>query len=306
LRTSICFFIWIPPTGRKLSTRRQITEVTCDQCEAYGCFKDKNADDDAEEDRTEERLAEWITKLAECDRFEDAEWNGLELYYGAICNANGDGIEFASFLDEECTMYARQASFSTYYNATYEEEEGVYVDYASSAESYIEEALSSSMSCSEYEAPKEDDDGDDNVDEKAEVNEYCEKLFKDSAASLSECNATAAEDDNQEYNYDGGYNFNWYSFDMTVENADDIDQVCTKVKELNGNYYHAYKAPSSSSGSRFHVNKSTANEWAELSSFEMSSIEIVLFTAAMLSFAICCCRRRFMQSKRSDLDTNLV
>jgi hypothetical protein len=278
--------------------------VTCDQCEAYGCFKDENADDDAEEDRTEERLAEWITKLAECERFEDedAVWNGFGLYYGAICNANGDGVEFASFLDEDCTMYARMASFSTYYNATFVEEEGLYVDYTSSAESYIAEAFGSSMSCSEYEAPKGDDD---NGDEKAEANEYCEKLFKDSAANVNECNATAEEGDNKEYNYDGGYNFNWYTFDMTADSADEIDQVCTKVKELNGNYYHAYKVPSSSSG-RYHVNKSIANEWTELSSFEMSSIEIVLLAAAMLSFAICCCKNRIARSKRSDLETNLV
>lgn len=297
--------------GRMLSTQRKATKVACDQCQAYGCYKDDNADDDAEEeDRTEERTAEWITKLAECERFEDEDalWNGLELFYGAICNADGDGIEFATFLDEDCSIYVRQASFSTYYNATYEEEDGSYVDYASNAAEYIADTLSSTMPCSEYEAPQQDDGYGDEV----EVNEYCEQLFKETAASINQCNATAEEDENQEYNDDDG--FTWYSFDMTMEAADDNEQVCTKVRELNGNYFHAFKTPSSS-GITYHVNKSVSNEWSELSSFEMSAFEIVLFTGAILAIAVCYCRRRLMQVmqpkkasvyKGDDIDTNLV
>ena len=285
-----------------MSTQRKTTEVTCDQCQVYGCYQDKNADDDAEEDRTEERTAEWITKLAECERFEDADWNGLELFYGAICNADGDGIEFATFLDDDCSMYLRQAAFSTYYNATFEEEEGVYVDYASNAASYIADAFGTAMSCSGYEAPQQDDGyGDDNVEKEDEINEYCEKLFKESAVSVNVCNATAdeREEENAEYNDDDG--FAWYTFDMTMEAADDIEQVCTKVKEMDGNYYHAYKEPSSfSSESTYHVNKSVTNEWDQLSSFEMSAIEIVVFTAALIAFAICWCRRKFMKSRKTD------
>jgi hypothetical protein len=244
-------------------------------------------------DNTEERVAEWIRKLVECQRFEDAQWNGLELYYGAICNANGDGIEFAPFLDEDCTMYTRQVPFSNYYSATYEEQEGVYIDYASYAKSSIETALGSVMSCSVYEAPQNDDGyGDDNI---VEANEYCKKMFEESAIGMNDCNATAAEDENEDLDDDA---FKWYSFDMTMESTDNIEQVCTKVKALNGQYYHAFKQASSSGGSSFHVAKSTSNEWTDLSSFAMSTLEICLLSAAMLTFAICWCRRRMMQAKK--------
>ena len=202
-------------------------------------------------------------------------------------------------------MYAKPLTFSSYYNATYEEEDGVWIDYASYAETYIAEALGSAMSCSEYQAPQGYDGyGDDDGEEEAEVNEYCKKLFEESAFSLNTCNATA-EDKDEEYNDDDG--FSWYSFDMTMESTDEIEVVCTKVKELNGEYYHAYHAPSSYSASIYNVvARSTSNEWSSLSSFEMSAFEIVLFTAAMLAFAICWCRRRMQKCNEPDLETTLV
>lgn len=294
---------------RKLSAQRKVTEVNCDQCHANGCYDEEDADNEQEEDKTEERVAEWITKLAECERFEDeeAQWNGIELYYGAICNSDGDGIAFAPFLDEDCTMYAKPLAFSTYYNATYEEEDGVWIDYASYAETFIAEALGSAMPCSEYEAPQGDDGyADDDEEKEAEVNEYCKKLFEESASNLNTCNATAEEkEDEDEYNDDDG--FSWYSFDMTMESTDEIEVVCTKVKELNGDYYHAYKEPSSSSASTYNVvARSTNNEWTSLSSFEMSAFEIVLFTAALFAFVVCWCRRRLQKCNEPDLETTLV
>ena len=272
---------------------RKLTEVNCEQCEALGCYEKDNVDDAQKEDRTDERVAEWVTTLAECERFENAVWNGRELYYGAICNADGNGVEFVTFLDEDCTVYARHQSFSSYYNSTYEEEEDITIDYASNAESYISSVLNDTMSCSKYEAPK----GDDYVDE-VEVNEYCQKLFKESAASMNECNVTTEDVD------DDGYA--WYSFDMTNENANDIDQVCTKVRENDGSYYHAYKAPSYfPSDSEYNIEMSTFNEWDSLSSFEMSTLEICIFIAVLVVFIFCWCKRMCTRRK-SDAEMSFV
>ena len=292
-----------PNKGRKLSTQRQATEVTCDKCLAYGCYEDENADDGAEEDTTEERVVEWIKDLVECGRFEggqddDVLWNGLELFYGAICNADGDGIEFVPFLDDDCTIYPRHLSFSNYYNATYVEEDGVWIDYATYAASYIEEVLADTMPCSGYEAIQYNDWYwyQDEEAQNLEVNDYCKQLFEESAASIDTCNATAENEGDENADDDG---YSWYTYSMTMENADELDVVCSYVRELNGVYYHAF---TQTGGSSYILSRSTNNEWDTLSSFEMSTLEICLFTVAMLAFAMCLCRRKFMKSKQGGLE----
>eukprot|EP00804_Cyclotella_cryptica_P009397 CCRYP_017316-RA/>CCRYP_017316-RA protein AED:0.10 eAED:0.10 QI:716/0/0.5/1/0/0.5/2/146/328 len=289
---------------RKLSTRRRVKAIDCQQCQAYGCFSEQGDADDSqnEQEMLDENVAEWITNLSKCQPL-GTQWNGLDLYYGAICSAYGDGVEVALFVDDDCTMYTRHDSFQNVYNTTYQDED---IDLVTYAESYIKTALSDSMSClePEYEEPQGDDaaQADDNLNG-SEVNQYCKEIFEGSAMNFNECNATTNEE--EEYTDDDA--FNWYNFDMKMEDIDNLEQVCSKVKQMEGEYYHAYGESPSSSSSSYNGIKSrqiNLNEWTSLSSFTLSSTEIVcivITSAVILLLSLfgcrCCCRRRYLRSK---------
>lgn len=249
----------------------------------------------------DEKVAEWIANFSKCQPL-GAQWNGLDLYYGAVCNEYGDGVKFALFIDEDCTMYTTQDSFQDVYNATYQNDD---IDLVTYAESYIKLAFSDSMSClePEYEEPRGDDVvlGDDNLDG-SEVNKYCKEIFEGYAMNFNECNATSEE---EEFTEDDA--FNWYNFDLKMEDTNNVEQVCSKVKQMDEEYYHAHGGSTSSSSSWYDGIKSrqsSLNEWTSLSSFTVSSTEIIgIVIASVIIFFLslfgcrCCFGQRSSRSK---------
>ena len=229
--------------------RRTKQFIDCDQCSAYGCYEDDENVDDGQvnKDELDNQVSEWIANLAECQET-GVQWNNMNLYVSAMCSPYGDGVEFAVFVDEDCTMYTNQKAFNSVYNPYYNGEKINYLYYA---EDYIKTAFSSVMPCLEQEFanPNEEQNGNEEEEEKYEVNEYCEGIFNDGAADFNNCQGGNAE---EEANQDDQYN--WYTFDMTAENAEDIDEVCYTINKMSGEYYHVYDEVNS--GTWYSRNKS--------------------------------------------------
>lgn len=91
--------------------------VDCKQCEKYGCY---NADGDVYEQNDWDGVAQWIASLAQCQATGE-QWGGLDLSTGFMCNEYGDGLEIATFLDQECTLYNTQKAYRNVLNTTSEE-----------------------------------------------------------------------------------------------------------------------------------------------------------------------------------------
>lgn len=230
--------------GRKLKkTQRRTKEaIDCDQCQAYECYAEDDGDDQGDLD---EQAAEWIKQVAECQQSE-IQVNGVDVFYGAMCDDYGDGVELAVFLDEECTLYTTEVAFDNIYM---KEEGNDAYNYLTYAENYIKSAFSDAMSCydPEYFADNGDEEANDE-EEKYEINEYCEEILKDDAVDYTQCEA---DEDAQQLVTDDGY-----AYDMAYDKDLDIEEVCAVVKRMenSGEYYNAYD--SSSSGSWYKRDKS--------------------------------------------------
>jgi len=236
--------------GRKLKTtaRRTANYIDCDQCFAYNCYADDEADADLDDgaqqqqnmDELDNQVVEWIVQLGECQESGMQDANGNNLYIGAMCGTYGDGVELAVFLDEECSIYTSEYSFNSVYNPDYDANEINYVTYA---EDYIKAAFEETMPCLEveYDDPNEvqDDDAAEEEEERYEMNEYCEGLLNDDAMDFNQCQSD--DDQQEEENQDDHYA--WYTFD--IEDADNIEEVCQVIYQMQGEYYHNYDESSS-------------------------------------------------------------
>jgi len=217
--------------ARKLKTQRRMKEaIDCDQCQAYECYTEDDGGNDLDE-----QAAEWIKKVSECQQAE-VQVNGVDVFYGAMCDDYGDGVELAVFLDDECSLYTSQIAF----NNVYMKEEGndAY-NYLTYAENYIKSAFSDVMSCNtpQYYADNGEDDAQE--EEQYELNDYCEQILKDDAFDYTQC---AADEDAQQLVTEDGY-----SYDIAYDRDLDIEEVCSVIKRMEnaGEYYNAYDASGS-------------------------------------------------------------
>ena len=81
--------------------------INCEQCFNLGWFDQYG---DAYEQNGWESVAEWMEEIGECYAT-GSQWQNLNLYAGWMCNGDGDGMEIAVFMDEECTFYNSNKSF---------------------------------------------------------------------------------------------------------------------------------------------------------------------------------------------------
>ena len=138
-------------------------QIDCEQCQAYECYVDEDDLDDqaVRKDELDEQVSEWIADLAECKE-SGTQWNGMDLYIGAMCSPFGDGVELAVFVDDECTMYTNQQSFYKTWNPNNDNEDGY--NYLTYAENFIKSAFSEVTPCMQQEfadpdAEEEEEDG---------------------------------------------------------------------------------------------------------------------------------------------------
>ena len=205
--------------------RRLMGTIDCEQCAAYDCYN--MADDDVDAD-----ASDFIGNLANC-MATGQYWNGERLYLSAMCSPYGDGVELAVFLDDECTVYTSKAAFQDVY------QQYIYAngadDLSSYAETYIKSAFEDEMPCKEMEFANPYEATDD--DAAGEVSDYCAQIFDEGALDFNQCY-------NDNYNFGSNYNdddeLSWYTYDMTYREANDIEDVCSVVYKMSGEYSYSY------------------------------------------------------------------
>jgi len=285
---------------------RQLKNFDCDECDQYSCFSNNN-----KYNAYNDAINNLIDDISDCLRTGSYASNAEELYVGPMCSANGKGIELALFLDNECTTYTAEKAFGSlpsYYMYSSE-----YV-FEATKDSF-QKAYSETTSCEDLDVAnpynQANDDGA-NYDGNQEMNAYCQQLFDEGGAlGLSSCSAN--DDQNGNYNYgnddqnngnNGGDDFlSWYTYDMTVDNAQDINQVCSAVSEMGGsysNYYNKYK-----SGTWNSASSSGGGSYLDMGDVEESAVVAVGFLSFFLIGAVAGGAWLYKKQKEKELDSKL-
>jgi len=236
---------------RKLKNNEVVEQINCNTCELYECF------DAEEEDNNERRVEEveyefedaleWLNGLSECQQVEDYQWNDIDLYAGLICNAEGTGVEIGVFLDEDCSMYTNQKSFSSV--MSYADKE-----YFQMSSEVVEYMFTSDFSCYQpevtyinpYTEQEEEEEQDENEEYEApEAAEWCQDLFGGDfdATNLYDCGAEENEDEEEQEEAEEDENlsyYDWYSYQLDADDAEDAQATCEVIKALEGEYTTVY------------------------------------------------------------------
>jgi len=170
----------------------------------------------------------------------------MDVYVSAICSPYGDGVELGVFLNEDCTLYTSELAFEDVYNPDANQDDQVAsIDYLSYAESFIKSAFSEVASClqQEFDDPDEEENDDANEEQNYELNEYCEDIFDGDIVDFNNCEAEEEEEQNDD-NQDDDYS-SWYTYDM--QEADDINEVCSVINLMEGEYSYVYDEEKSGS-----------------------------------------------------------
>jgi len=235
--------------SRKLANNKVVEYIDCNVCFEYECYDDENENENNGDDEVYEfeDAIEWVNGLAECQEVEDAQWNGLELYAGLICNAEGTGVEIGVFLDNDCAMYTNQKSYSNI--MSYADKE-----YYSMSQEVVEYMFTNDFSCYQpeieytnpYEEQEEEEEQDENEEYEApEAAEWCQNLFDGDfeATSLYDCGVDANEEqeeqEEEEYDENMGY-YDWYSYQLSQDAVDDEQATCEVIQSLEGEYNTVY------------------------------------------------------------------
>lgn len=207
--------------------------IDCDSCQANNCYAEEEEGEGNQD--LDEQAAEWIQQVSECVQAE-VQYNGENVYYGAMCDEYGDGVELAVFLDEQCSLYTSEVAF----NSVYMKEEGndAY-NYLTYAENYIKSAFSDVMSCDNPEYFNAEEEQEDAEGDEEEMNEYCKEIFNQDALSYSTCEEN---EDAEELITDEGY-----AYDLAIDENLNIEEVCAVVKRMEnaGEYFNAYDSSTS-------------------------------------------------------------
>ena len=95
---------------------RQLKQIDCNRCNELQCF-DKYADDDTVVSQASTRgeidtyIGEWVEEVANCKATNEVINGNLPVYIGPICSDYADTFEIGAFLDEDCSIYTKLASF---------------------------------------------------------------------------------------------------------------------------------------------------------------------------------------------------
>ena len=158
----------------------------------------------------------------------------------------------AVFLDNECTVYTNQKSFSdipSYYiynNANLYTQAQTFIEYSflETASCAFEQEFDSPYDQNNDDAAQYDDDGANyynnnyNYNNNNEASEYCQNIFDGDATSFNNCGSQNYQDDDQNNYQDDQYNF--YSYDMLYQDSNDMSEVCSVVAKMEGAYTYTY------------------------------------------------------------------
>lgn len=173
--------------------RRLKQAIDCDQCQAYECYYDEAAEDDALQNKNnlDASVSNWIGELAQCKASGVQSADGYDLYMSAICDSYGDGVELALFLDEDCTMYTTNESFYNTYDPDNGNDDGYGISYLTYAEEFIKSAFSETMSCLQVEYADANEEAEEDEEKEYQMNDYCTAILEsdNGVADFNNCDA---------------------------------------------------------------------------------------------------------------------
>jgi hypothetical protein len=243
--------------------RRANAVIDCDQCAALNCYNETN---DAAQQDIDDQVTDTIGDISSCLP-SGQYWNDEQLYVSAMCSPYGDGVELAVFLDDECTVYTNKATFQdVYQNYIYENN---FPDLSGYAETYIKSAFDQDLPCEQVEYISPDQASDDAS--YGDVNDFCQQIFAQGPVEFNQCYS-------DDYQFGSNNNqddqFGWYTYDMTYDEANNLEDVCTVVYQMSGEYSYSYDEKRS--GTWYTRDKTGSIRSTESLSVEFSPIAITL------------------------------
>jgi len=196
---------------------------------------------------TIEEMVEWVEQMAECYET-GVQYNGIDLSAGFMCNEEGDGVELAVFLDNDCSLYSAKQSYSSLFPNS---------AYVRNSQSIVTFPFTNLIDCAadpEWASPEEmyNNDGNNNNNnnnnyEAPEANEYCQEFIGGaSILPINYCeygndgnNNNNSNDENQNENNENNNNqytqfFQGFSYDLTEEQSEDPYYACTVLRVQEG------------------------------------------------------------------------
>lgn len=232
---------------RKLEKQRRTQNyIECDVCEAYGCVNEGD-DDGQQQDDGDDAALELIEDISQCLNT-GLNWNNDDLYVGFMCSPyDGDGVELAIFLDDQCTVYTNLKAFSDIPSWYIYNDEDIFTE----AETYIKNAFTETTSCryEEFGDPAYQNNGDDDAaaddaaaadDDGYAVNDFCDGLFAEGPIAFNSCVQNDDQNNNNQNNANDDDQYNWYTYDMNYDNAQDLEEVCVVLQQMEGEYEYQY------------------------------------------------------------------
>jgi len=233
--------------GRKLKQNEIVKFVDCQMCADYECLdfhtQTTNGYYDEDGEYVEAELddaMEWLNGFSECAET-NAYMDNYQVYSNLMCNSAGTGIEIGLFMDDECTLYTPKLAFKdimqdadkTYYNMISDVVEFTFTNQG--IECYNPEVVWYNQVDYYYEQMEqaqngeEEEEEDDEEEEEPEAAEWCQELVQeDVAVDVYDCGGYADEDEEEEedQNDDGYVYYDWYTYELTEEQKDEIGSVC--------------------------------------------------------------------------------
>lgn len=270
--------------------------INCNQCSSYGCYGSYN-NEDAQEYQNMDNTLEWVDEVTACKDL-DSTWQNYELYGGMMCNQDGDGVEFAVFVDQYCRYYHKGKSFQKVIQS---DEFGYYYK----APEVVQFMFTNSISCaadddvtyiSANQPAYQDDGGECNS---YEMNDSCSNLFGGLSLSLATCsNGGDAASYNQNENYDENH-ADWdesglYDYQLSKEVAYDESAICEIIGDVYKSGDHKNLYDENGSGSLFEYNNSKDPDKKKFNPFgvkngaDFSALDVfayLLLAAATLNIA---------------------
>jgi len=260
---------------RVLEGGQIVRQLDCQLCEQYSCLDD----DDKNDLYGFDAASEWLEEVAQCKEtgipyqggysnnggqyYQQNQEGGeqAELFAGVVCNGDGTGIELGLFYDEECKLYLPNEAYTnymSYYEQTYQQMTKEIVEFTFSDAVFSckkQEIVYTTQDMSQYGGYYEQQNWD-NDDDDDDVSEWCEDLVGGDISDpvdMSSCGMY-----NYYNNYDGGqyaerydnyqnqdqanqymYQYDWYRYEISEDDALDMSEVCKKAKQ-NGGELHTY------------------------------------------------------------------
>lgn len=236
--------------SRKLAQQEVVKFIDCQMCADYECLDFHTSsnggyyDEDGEYVYAElDDAMEWLNGFSECAET-SAYMDDYQIYSGLMCNSAGTGVEIGLFMDEDCTLYTPKLAFKDimqtsdqiYYSMISDVVEFTFtnkgiecynpeVTWYNEVDYYYEQMEKAQNGEDEEEEDEEEDE------EEPEAAEWCADLVGDDAGvNLYDCGIDADEeqdeDDEEEEQDENAVYYDWYTYELSDEQMDEISSVC--------------------------------------------------------------------------------